>query len=71
MANTFTFCLYFHANRAGRDPALIIDVCPTHQQRDANAWWFALAVLPTYWHICQLFWICLNIYLCLETLIKI
>jgi len=39
MANTFTFCLYFSTQPVQVGiRALIIDVCPTHQQRDANAW---------------------------------
>ncbi|KIM96663.1 hypothetical protein OIDMADRAFT_131223 [Oidiodendron maius Zn] len=39
MANTLTFCLYFSTQPVQVGiRALIIDVCPTYQQRDANAW---------------------------------
>lgn len=39
MANTLTFCLYFAIQPVQVGiRALIIDVCPTHQQQAANAW---------------------------------
>lgn len=39
MANTLTFCLYFATQPVQVGiRALIIDVCPPHQQKDVNAW---------------------------------